>query len=97
MDDSIWADGLHDLHCREDRCGPEGEMCSCPCHRGMRFPAVRRQSRRRWIAATLLAVLTLACYAAAEVVADDPVVGLFVLAGQACWIVFVIWLRSWPS
>lgn len=26
-------DGLCALHCREDRCGPNGEMCDCPRHR----------------------------------------------------------------
>jgi hypothetical protein len=27
-----WRGGLHRLHCREDRCGPHGERCDCPCH-----------------------------------------------------------------
>lgn len=26
---------LHQLHCREDRCGPTGEFCDCPCHSGV--------------------------------------------------------------
>lgn len=33
-----WRLGLHALHCREDRCGPNGERCDCPCHRGEVFP-----------------------------------------------------------
>jgi hypothetical protein len=35
-----WPAGLHEIHCREDRCGPHGEMCSCPCHRGLPVPAL---------------------------------------------------------
>ena len=33
-----WRMGLHALHCREDRCGPNGELCPCPCHRGEVMP-----------------------------------------------------------
>lgn len=35
----IWRVGLHDLHCREDRCGPNGEWCDCPHHRGEVMPS----------------------------------------------------------
>lgn len=31
MDDGTWKSGLHDLHCREDRCC---YGCDCPCHLG---------------------------------------------------------------
>lgn len=31
MDADTWRAGLHDLHCREDRCALG---CNCPCHRG---------------------------------------------------------------
>jgi hypothetical protein len=35
-----WGHGLHELHCgergeRDDRCGPNGELCDCPCHLGL--------------------------------------------------------------
>jgi hypothetical protein len=33
-----WRMGLHALHCREDRCGPNGERCDCPCHHGEVMP-----------------------------------------------------------
>ena len=31
--DDAWTNGLCALHCREDRCGPNGERCDCPRHR----------------------------------------------------------------
>lgn len=31
MDGQTWKNGLHDLHCREDRCSLG---CDCPCHQG---------------------------------------------------------------
>jgi hypothetical protein len=38
-----WPPGLHEIHCgplseRDDRCGPRGERCGCPCHRGLPVP-----------------------------------------------------------
>jgi hypothetical protein len=38
-----WPAGMHEAHCgpqseRDDRCGPHGEMCGCPCHRGEPVP-----------------------------------------------------------
>lgn len=36
-----WANGLCELHCREDRCGPNGERCSCPGHHGAKHTPQR--------------------------------------------------------
>jgi hypothetical protein len=41
--DREWTSGMHEAHCgprseRDDRCGPNGEMCGCPCHRGEPVP-----------------------------------------------------------
>jgi hypothetical protein len=35
--DEVWRNGLHQLHCREDRCVLG---CGCPCHRGEDLPTV---------------------------------------------------------
>jgi hypothetical protein len=44
-DDAHWPAGLHEAHCgprseRDDRCGPDGELCGCPCHRGEPVPPI---------------------------------------------------------
>jgi hypothetical protein len=43
-DREAWLNGLHQLHCRGDRCV---YGCDCPCHRGEEVPELRRQGRLR--------------------------------------------------
>jgi hypothetical protein len=41
-----WPAGLHEIHCREDRCVLG---CDCPCHRGEPVPQLRKRRIRRFL------------------------------------------------
>ena len=49
-----WPAGMHELHCREDRCV---YGCDCPCHRGEPVPRLHyrwfmwRRYRIPWVSA----------------------------------------------